>query len=540
VDSVFIYHLAKQITATEVNGDDIPLTVADVQYMWGILYETYERDPLIPPPSITTAFTIENGVVSIDSAVAAAFIVVNGNVTPSLLASNMRMWFFFNGENTNIVIAQPGDSGMVLETFSGPFLNIGSQWIVSAEFATVQGGVVHAQYSSQPFKISIEKTHGTVQGEHEFVDVRIDNASLPMGGFDFLISYTSSPVLTLTDITPSDSLFAGGCDWEYFTYAHSVFGSCGSACATDKVRVIGIADVNNGNQHPSCFALSPAPASLFTMDFFVSDNPLYECQFVPINFVWFDCSNNTITDKNGDSLFLSRYVRPYDNNNIADSTDSYPTFKGAQICAASNLPRRVRYIDFFGGGVDILCTDTVADRGDVNLNEIPNEIADLILFSNYFLYSLSVFSVNESRQIGATDINVDGIFLGVADLIYLTGVVKGIYDPYPNPAISHSPAIIEVTYTVANGQISIDSAVAGAFVVVDGNVEPEVLVQNVAFSYHFNGTNTHILISPLIDTASSIHSFNGTFLNVGSNEVISAEFGTALGERVNATRVDGK
>lgn len=64
------------------------------------------------------------------------------------------------------------------------------------------------------------------------------------------------------------------------------------------------------------------------------------------------------------------------------------------------------------------------NRGDINLNGVPNEVADAVLLGKYFTYGLRVFRINRSAQIAATDVNADGLTLSVGDLVYLIGIIE--------------------------------------------------------------------------------------------------------------------
>jgi hypothetical protein len=64
------------------------------------------------------------------------------------------------------------------------------------------------------------------------------------------------------------------------------------------------------------------------------------------------------------------------------------------------------------------------DRGDINLNGVPNEIADAVMLSKYFVYGLDVFHINQPAQVAATDVNADGLTLSVADLVHLIRIVE--------------------------------------------------------------------------------------------------------------------
>ena len=74
--------------------------------------------------------------------------------------------------------------------------------------------------------------------------------------------------------------------------------------------------------------------------------------------------------------------------------------------------------------------DDIDARGDLNLNNIANEIADAVLYTNYFIYGMGVFDINLEGQIAASDVNADGRILTVGDLVYLIRVIQGDASPY--------------------------------------------------------------------------------------------------------------
>jgi hypothetical protein len=386
---------------------------------------------------------------------------------------------------------------------------------------------------TEPFKVAIEKTHMTFQGTHELVDVSLLAGSEEMGGFDILIGYDASALQFVTAIPgPLYGAYPPKCEWEYFTYRYSAFGNCGNQCPSGKVRVVGIAETNNGPYHPNCWLL-PTPFVLFTLDFLVTDDRTFECQYVPIRFCWFDCGDNTISSKTGDSLFISRFVYDFDNTTpINDPTDpfGYPTFLGAQDadCFAGDEDKRPhRFIDFCNGGVDIACADPIDARGDINLNEIANEIADAVLFSRYFVYGLSVFTVNMQGQIAASDVNADGLKLSVADLVYLVRIIIGDANPYPKLAP------VDANYTFRRGVMSVDKEMGAAFVVVEGAVEPTLLANNMEMLYNFDSDKNETRI---IVWSPEGNSFTGDLLRT-DGDVISVEMATRDGAPVVAKEI---
>jgi len=383
--------------------------------------------------------------------------------------------------------------------------------------------------------IVIEKTHNTIQGGHVDVAISIDWSLLQMGGFDLLISYDAS-ALAAVGVTPGQLLV--DCGWEYFEYRFSANGNCGNQCPSGMLRIVAIAEMNNGMNHPACFGPSDTdPYELAVIDFTVTNDRTFECMYVPVRFFWGDCGDNAFSNVLGDLLYLDRRIYDFEGNLIWDEEDdvNYPEaarvfpghFGAPDYCLAAEegkpMPRRI--IDFHNGGVDIVCADSIDARGDINLNNVAHEVADAVLFTNYFVYGLGVFTVNVDGQIAATDVNADGITLSVADLVHLIRVIVGDADPYFKFG---TPA--KVNYVHAeNGVMTVDGAQIGAaFVVAEGEVIPQLKADGMEMRYNFDGNNTRILVYSL-----EANSFSGEFLNVDGN-ILSIELATADGNQVNA------
>ncbi len=385
-------------------------------------------------------------------------------------------------------------------------------------------------------KVVIEKIHNQLQGEFAEVDIVL-GTNYPIGGFDLLIKYDNS-ALTLTEVLPGG--FITDCGWEYFTYRFGADGNCSGGCPSGLVRIVSIAETNNGNNHPDCFTNYPPPPGLdsvvATLKFLVSNDRTLECQYAPIEFFWIDCGDNGLSSVDGDSLLISRYVYGYSGGDPYYRIDAtaginFPTTQGAQEecdLFTPGKPSTWRIVDFFNGGVDIVCADSIDARGDINLNEFAYEIADAVLFSRYFIYGLPVFTINQAGQVAATDANADGLTLTVADLVYLIRVVVGDELPYDKVAA------VNANYTFENGVLAIDGVDLGAaFVVVSGDVTPTLTAQNVGMQYAFDGTNTRILVSPVIDeNVTNITGFSGTFLTGLNGNIVSIEMATVQGQPV--------
>ena len=381
---------------------------------------------------------------------------------------------------------------------------------------------------TEPFEVQIEKTHDVIQGMHNYVDVTVNMGSEDLKGFDILIAYDAS-ALSFQSAIEGDVYTQ--CGWEYFNYRYGPDGNCGSACPSGMLRVVGIAETNNGPNHPLCFNPPALPFTLFSLDFLVTNDRTMECMYVPIRFFWMDCGDNSlayssIVDPVAVIQGVSRYVIDFDLiGHIEDMFTGFPTYTGVQYECFDNDPQKplpVQFVDFLNGGVDIICADSIDGRGDVNLNGTENEIADAVLFSNYFVYGLGVFNVNLQGQIAATDVNADGLTLSVADLVYLIRVIVGDALPY------NKLSTVTASYVNNAGTIAVDQPMGGAFIVAQGNVTPTLLAEGMDMQYAFDGQNTRILITSMEAGVS----FDGAFVTV--ENVISVELATYDGAPVSA------
>ena len=386
-------------------------------------------------------------------------------------------------------------------------------------------------------KVVVQKVEKVLLGG--FTDVNIYMATnYPVGGFDLLLSYDNS-ALSLQQVLPGK--FISDCKWEYFTYRFGPFGNCTGACPSGMVKIVALAETNNGNAHPSCFTNYPnvtADSTIATLHFLVSSNATLNCSFLPISWYWIDCTDNDFSNVKGDSLLISRYVYGFGGSSsvyyrIDDKTVGFPTTLGAQAeCDTHNKPGKPntwRVIDFFNGGIDIICAESIDARGDINLNGIANEVADVVMFTNYFISGLSAFQGHIPGSIAASDVNNDGFTLTVADLVYLIRVVVGDALPYPKATVGQA---INTPVTNDMGVLSTGgkTPMGGAFILVAGNVTPELLAKNMKMSYLFDGQNTRIVVVPPLEQKGNT-GFTGNFIDVHGT-VVSMDLATLDGQMV--------
>jgi hypothetical protein len=297
------------------------------------------------------------------------------------------------------------------------------------------------------FQVSVEKVHKALQGHDVDVSVYLDSAMMGawtytqdfIGGFDILLSYDAS---ALTFMTAAKGALLNEFDWEYFTYRYGPQGNCGNACPSGMLRLVGLAETNNGAHHPGTIN---HPGELATLTFRVTTDANFNCMYAPIGFYWFDCGDNALSDVSGRFLYVGDSVFFFEGNPIADDNNPYG-YDGAEPNCWDTLlidaqPGYVktyplRALMFRNGGIDIECADSIDARGDVNLNGFGYEIADAVMYTNYFIEGLSAFGnpmtdpMRIEAAIAASDVNADGIKLSVADLVYLIRVITGDAQPY--------------------------------------------------------------------------------------------------------------
>lgn len=167
--------------------------------------------------------------------------------------------------------------------------------------------------------------------------------------------------------------------------------------------------------------------------------------------------------------------------------------------------------------------------GDLNLNHVANEISDAVLYSNYFVYGEGVFFREFEQHRLVSDINNDGEYLHVSDLIYLIRIIIGDAPPYPPSKTSNETVRISSEHFIysANREIGFVS------MTLEGNQTPTLLVDNKELLYWFNGTDTKLLIYSL----ANVDPIVGDFVEV-QGKLLSIQVGDQNGQKVEIEYVE--
>ena len=193
---------------------------------------------------------------------------------------------------------------------------------------------------SANISVRLDRLYCVSSGEIVDLPILLENCSpaYMLGGYDFLIEYDGR--ITFLQATPGELHI--GCGWEYFTYSQP---------ATNRVRVVALAEINNGANHPSCFATSSGTLALLRFQLGSSDTTMNE--FIPVRWSWSDCGDNSISSQEGNELYISDsvyYFNGSDDLNITQES-SFPTQNGAPSeCTSGTTPTPIRMVDFYSGG----------------------------------------------------------------------------------------------------------------------------------------------------------------------------------------------
>ncbi len=206
--------------------------------------------------------------------------------------------------------------------------------------------------------------------------VSLDNegSSSAVGAFEILVIWNPE-ALTLNGVTRGGRLGS-------FEYFHINYNDAGPGTA----RIVGIADIRNGVVSPP---LQPGTGPIFFLELSVAPEENLIGVDLQVNFLNLDQTDNTLADSTGYLL-----VHPVLTNGLISVV----------------------------GPQEVL-------TGDINLNGIAYEVADVVLLVNH-LTNPTAFPFN-SVQREASDVNADGLPETVADLIYLINIVNGSIPPPP-------------------------------------------------------------------------------------------------------------
>ena len=264
-------------------------------------------------------------------------------------------------------------------------------------------------------------------GEQEVIEVLVAN-HVEINSMKLLITYDPT-ALEYVSISKTGTRVEG---WERYNVVADEF--------TGKIWITAKADIPEGE---TIAPLETGEGAVAYLTFEASSNLNYVGFMLPVNFGFMD------TEPDGDNTFT-------DANDLVISQDQISYTNGSF------------FIKQYEGLI-----------GDINLNGVPFEIADVIYFTNYFINQNVYPLVGEALQ--NSDVNQDGRYATIADLVYLVRIVTGDAEEGGSEklGLSSDKLLTSVTDYRKSGFINIqtewqDELGAALFRISGLDVEPEI------------------------------------------------------------------
>ncbi|KAA3637723.1 MAG: T9SS C-terminal target domain-containing protein [Calditrichaeota bacterium] len=373
---------------------------------------------------------------------------------------------------------------------------------------------IEPEMKNGQIKLNLQQTSIPSPSEHVQLELTINNSENEVynsySQFRISLVYATS---ILSFHSARIGALLDDCKWEYFTYRNYSYDS-----RFNVIQIDAIADVSSNSNHPTNnFFTGDKSNILATLDFIVTDDTSLNCTTLPVSFHIFECDFNQFISADNSKAFT------LNNGYFGGSCESVLDTTVAQL-----LPI-LTFEDIY---IETRCPDSIDTRGDINLNEIVFEIADALIFENYFVYGDSVFTIDLPKQIDASDVNADGLTLTLADFVYFVRVLTGDANPYPSDYIN-SPEYINGACYNLNGTLTTNENldIAAARVILAGNVTPVLAASNMTMRHYYNGSETIVFIYSLDG-----NHFTGSFLDIGSASIVTIEMANDLGVQVDLTQ----
>lgn len=316
-------------------------------------------------------------------------------------------------------------------------------------------------------EISISRINYAKSGERRTVTISADSIVNQISGFNLLVAYDQS-LSFVYGIRPGDLHKNHG--WEYFNYRLIVRDTLSAHMPGFNVHLINIIGLAS---------LSGAPPLPLNLDNLVlaeldvvlalSTGSFSDEIWSPFSFFWRDCNDNVLTSLSGDTLYAASQL--YENRfSIAPRDPVSFAFPGFGIpnspCSPPNGEAVQQNINFVNSGVWSFVTDPDEEcyNGDVNLNGIPYEVADVVAFIDFFIYGIGGLcgdfpALPCEAMIAQTDCDCDGLVLSIGDVVCFIRKTIGDDRFHPKPVSDESHVKIVFERTANSKYLKLESAV---------------------------------------------------------------------------------
>lgn len=353
-------------------------------------------------------------------------------------------------------------------------------------------------------KISIRSNNEFVfQGGYSIATLMLDSlVSTQLEDFQLVVSYDTN-MMIFTDLTVGAAFQC----WDNFDFEVVDPDDCGEDCS---LKLIKITASKGSSEVSGCDAadgeFSAFPVKMADLRFYITDNRKYECHLSQLYFYWQDCEDNRINLSQSSMQYYSRYVYGCEKNgNYYDSSMLIPPdgsidaddhiYGVSPDCAAmmakSAYPITVKNLDFHDGGLSIACASAIDGLlGDVDLNGMPHEIADIDLLTDYIVEGPSVFSQNYSLQYDNADMIMDNA-INILDLYY--SILR--YNNRTMPSYPSGHSLDDVLIKTSYQNVYMQSSHKVYAVYMELSKETSIMVPSVEMEYKVSTRNgrTYIL-----------------------------------------------
>jgi len=327
-------------------------------------------------------------------------------------------------------------------------------------------------------------------------------SGVDIGGFKLYIEYDPT-VMNFLGVERGDLIddFSGYYD-DYqhvpmydFQYFNVRMLPCAQQCETYKIKIVGIADMPDGVVNGP---LAAGEGNLLNLKFQVAKNTNLHDLFLPVKFEFdydFDLKAPSFSSPTGESLYV-------DVNWPGELTGpNYGIFP---------------IVTFVDGGV-LVCSDAFCWTGDINMNEYPYEIADAVMFANYFLFGLGVFDIDPDIQIQATDVNQDGFALSMSDFVFLVRII--LEDISPKHKLSPSSDLAAVNVVTQGDAVKVSSnsstAIGAGLYVFRHSGDVKNLTLHADMNMKYSDANGELRVL--------VYNFDGKSIPAGVTDLFSFE-----------------
>ncbi len=292
--------------------------------------------------------------------------------------------------------------------------------------------------------------------------------------------------------------------WDYFYFEHIETIPEANDTNISFINIHVKKDVDKNPGTPSSFF----DGALFEM-FFEESMDITTLAYTTVSFYWGDCDRNQVFF-NGEYFPARINDVYYPHRDISRGYNSY--WGGYSHTCENTYSANVEtpILNFEGIALPVMFDPYYAIRGDINANNIQNEIADAVMYSNYFVFGELAFGDHVQGSTNAADVNYNQIPLELADLVYMIRIIVGDALPwtdlqpiastctlgeYPNQIRYSCPVDIGAIHLrfLTNGSVRAQAASYGMDVISNrSNDTLDVLVYNIGDQYIPAGTGAFL------------------------------------------------